>query len=37
MSERAAERHSRYCMLLAREVGSLMKASAATRAVAAVP
>jgi hypothetical protein len=37
MSESAAERHSRYCMLFAREVGSFMNARAATRAVAAVP
>jgi hypothetical protein len=37
MSDRAAVRHSRYCMLLAREVGSLINARAATRAVAAVP
>lgn len=37
MSDSAAERHSRYCMLLFRSVESLMNARAATRAVAAVP
>jgi hypothetical protein len=37
ISCRAADRHSRYCILLLRSVGSLRKAKAATRAVAAVP